>query len=401
MKIAIVDHISVSGGIIRYSTNLARAIKEADPSTEITFFTTEHNFNTNKTLFTGNAEFFETKILFNSKKTLSGSFLVDTGLYKIFRTSRIGLLKKEIYKKTLGFDIVYFTYAHASEYIPVKPKSMATYHDMNWKYLFGTPLYPASEVAMVNKEINKWFKTTGIIVSTPYVGTEIRKFFKDVKNDINVVFLPNLAKKISIESSKRDQVFQKLGIKKKYILCPAHLMPHKNHLNLFSAFHRFRRTPEGQDYILILTGHATDHFKYAKAIHRGAEMSDKEDFDIMGLGYVSNEDVDVLIKNASLIISGSLQEAGSGPALDAWINEVPVILSSIEPHLDQLSYFNIKCHTFDPMDIADISAKMLYAVTHHDELAADSRKASQTFEEYTWTKAGLKYLEIFKKHLEA
>lgn len=401
MRIAIVDHVSVSGGIIRYSTNLARAIKEADPAASITFFTTEHNFNTNKSLFTGNAAFFETRILTNSKKTISGSFLLDIGFYKLLRTSRGTLLRKEIYRKTEHFDLVYFTYAHASEFIPVKPKSMATYHDLNWKYLFGTPLYPGKDVSIINEEIVKWLKATGIIVSSPYVGNEIRSFFPDVKADINLVFLPNLAKKITFDAAKRDMVFQKLGIKRKYILCPAHLMPHKNHLNLFSAFHQFRQTAEGKDFMLILTGHATDHFKYAKAIRRGAQMADQDDFDIMGLGYVSNEDVDVLIKNANLIISASLQEAGSGPALDAWINEVPVILSSIEPHMEQLAFFGIKCNTFDPMDINDITSKMLYAVGHQEELAADSRKASLTFEEYTWTKAGMKYLEIFKKHLEA
>lgn len=399
MRIAIVDHISVSGGIIRYATNLARALKEADPSNSITFFTTEQNFNTNRSLFTGNSEFFETRILTNTRKTISGSSLVDTGFYKLFRTTRGKLLKKEIYRKTADFDLVYFTYAHASEQIPVKPKSMATYHDLNWKYLFGTPLYPSAAVTMIREEFTKWVNSTGIIVSTPYVGKEIKSFLPGISNEINLVFLPNLAKKISSDGLRRDEVFAKLGINRKYILCPAHLMPHKNHLNLFSAFHKFRQSPEGREYMLVLTGHATDHFRYAKAIRRGAEMADEKDFDILGLGYVSNEDVDVLIKNASLIISASLEEAGSGPALDAWINEVPVIMSSIEPHLDQLEFFGINCYTFDPMDIEDIATKISYAVTHQDELSEFSRMASRKLDEYTWLKAGKKYLEIFKKHL--
>lgn len=399
MKIAFVDHISVSGGIIRYATNLARAIKEADPSNELTFFTTEHNYNSNYSLYKENAGFFDTRVLRNTKKTISGNFNLDVLFYKTFRTSRRNLLHKEIYRKTKAFDIVYFTYAHASEFIPVKPRSVATYHDLNWKYLFGTPLYPASEVNMINREIRRWLGSTEVIVSSPYVAKEIRNFFPDIQCEIDIVFLPNLAKRIETNEERKSEVFRKFGIDRKYILCPAHLMPHKNHLNLFSAFHRFRQTSEGNDYMLILTGHATDHFRYAKAFRRGAQMASEEDFDIMGLGYVSNEEVDVLIKNASLIVSASLQEAGSGPALDAWVNEVPVILSAIDPHLEQIDFFKIDCHTFDPMSIDDICSKMCYAARNQKELADQSRRACLAFEKYSWNDVGRMYLEIFRNKI--
>jgi glycosyltransferase involved in cell wall biosynthesis len=401
MRIAIIDHVSVAGGIIRYATNLAKALKQADAQCHVSIFTTQKNFETNKSLFQANAEYFETVILGNTKTTFSGSFYVDIALYKLFGTSRGKLLNREIYQRTKGYDLVYFTCAHASDFIPVRPKSMATYHDLNWKYLFGTPLFSGSSVASMNTEIVKWLNSTGVIVSSPYVKNEIRSFYPDVKCEINVVFLPNLAKKIQFDPEKRDLTYKKFGISRKYILCPAHLMPHKNHLNLFSAFHKFRQTPEGKDYMLILTGHATDHFKYAKAIHIGAEMASSEDFDILGLGYVSNEEVDVLIKNASFIVSASLHEAGSGPALDGWINEVPVILSSIEPHMDQLEFFKIDCPTFDPMNIDDIADKISYAATNLDELREQSKKASKAFDEYSWIKVGKKYLEIFKNHIVA
>jgi glycosyltransferase involved in cell wall biosynthesis len=400
MRIGIVDHVSVSGGIIRYSTNLAKSLCEIDKSNEVTFFTTEKNFKSNRSLFESSQSRLKIKILKSTRKSNTGIFFADKILNRFFYKGSVIKRNDEIYQETKNFDLVYFTYPHASDFIKVKPPAFATFHDLNWKYLFGTPLYSKRDVEMIGSDIEKWLNGTRIIVSTPYVEKEIRRFYPQLNRSIEVIYLSNLAKKVTISKEMIQEVRARLGLPEKYILYPAHLMPHKNHNMLFSAFSRFKSSGESnKDYKLVLSGYGSDFFRYGKAIHRGLELSNVDDFDVLGLGYLTNEEVDVVIKNADLIISTSLEEAGSGPGLDAWVNGIPVILSNIGAHKDQLDFFKIECTLFDPMDIYDMSDKMDYAIKNLSILKRNSEAASVMLDRYSWDIVARKYMDYFVKSI--
>lgn len=398
-RIAFIDPIPVAGGIVRFATNLAAVITRLDPNIKITYFTTEVNYKSNRDLFDGYRDSFTTRVLKSTRRTYSGTMFFDTLLLRMLSTDRAKLIKKEVYLLTKGYDAVFFTNAHATEFIRVKPPSFATFHDMLWKYQFGMPLFPSDHISRLDNHMKQWLEKTRVIVSTPFVKSEILRFFKIRESDIEVVYLPNFAQKPKSSREKDGETLRSLGIDRKYVLYPSHLMPHKNHQNLFCAFSKLMQSEEfAGRYMLVLTGSGTDHFKYGKAIHLGLRVADESDFDILGLGYISNAAVDVVIRNASLVISTSLYEAGSGPALDAWINEVPVTISNIESHKDQLRFFGIDCLLFDPTDANDIRDKIAYALTHLDELKRQSVSASTKFEEYNWEVVGRRYLEIFKNN---
>jgi glycosyltransferase involved in cell wall biosynthesis len=396
-RIAFVDQNPVAGGIIRFGTNLAAALTRVHPGLEITFFTTQINYKQNAGLFDNYNGLFKTRILKSTRKTYTGTMFLDTALLRVLGTSRSELLKKEIYWLTKDFDAVYFTNVHASEFIKVKPPSFATFHDLLWKYRFGMPLFSSENVSILDSHIRMWLKQTRIIVSTPFVRSEILRFFPETKQDIDVVYLPNLAQQPKQSRKDDAATMRSLGITNEYILYPSHLMPHKNHQNLFCAFSKLMESEEfSGKYILVLTGGDTDHIKHGLAIPIGLKSSGEKDFNILGLGYISNNAVDILIRNASLVISTSLYEAGSGPATDAWLNGVPVIISNIQSHLDQIDFFGIECRLFDPTNPDDIHQKLAYALRNLHELRAESQRASEKLAEYTWKDVGSHYLDIIK-----
>jgi glycosyltransferase involved in cell wall biosynthesis len=395
--IAFVEPNPVAGGILRFATNLAAVISRMEPAIKITYFTAEVNYNQNKELFEGYRGLFKTRVLKSTLKTYTGAQLLDTAMLRLLNTTRAKLINMEIMKVTRDCDIVFFTNAHTLEFMKVIPPSFATFHDMLWKYQFGIPLFQSDYVSSLDGHIRKWLDKTRIIVPTPFVRSEILRFFPDSSQDIEVVYHSNFAQKPTVSREKDASILESLGIDRNYILYPSHLMPHKNHQSLFCAFAKLMAMEEfAGKYKLVLTGVGTDHFKYGKSFSMGMRIATKEDFDILGLGYIPNSAVDVVIRNASLVISTSLYEAGSGPALDAWISKVPVIVSDIEPHHDQLRFFGIDCVVFDPTDPEDIKDKIGYALTHLDELKGYSQSAYEKLDEYNWEVVGRSYLEIFR-----
>jgi len=114
---------------------------------------------------------------------------------------------------------------------------------------------------------------------------------------------------------------------------------------------------------------------------------------------VNHNDMDRLVENAFLNISTSLYEAGSGPALDAWNQQSPVIISDIPSHRDQLNFWKINCLLFDPLNAVDIAEKISYAFFHQDELREMSVKASELLNASNWDETAAQYLTIFKKYI--
>ncbi len=394
-SIAFVDQNPVAGGIIRFGTNLAAALTKVQPGLKITFFTTEVNYKQNSGLFESYRGVFETRILKSTRKTYTGTMFVDTVLLRLLGTSRSTLIKKEVYWLTRKFDAVFFTNVHATEFIKVAPPSFATFHDLLWKYRFGMPLFSSENVSMFDEHIIKWLKKTRVIVSTPFVKSEILRFYPKTSQEIEVVYLPNLAQKPQHSRNEDAKVLRSLGITREYILYPSHLMPHKNHQNLFCAFSKLMESEEfAGKYMMVLTGGGTDHIRHGVAIPIGLRSSSESDFNILGLGYIPNNAVDVLIRNATLVISTSLYEAGSGPATDAWLNGVPVIISNIQSHKDQIAFFGIQCNLFDPTDPNDIHEKLSYALRNLDELRLQSQTASEMLSQYTWESVGRQYFDI-------
>lgn len=396
-KIAFVDQNPVAGGIIRFGTNLAAALIKVHPGLKITFFTTEVNYKQNSGLFESYRDVFETRILKATRKTYTGTMILDTALLRLFGTSRSRLLKREIYWLTRDFDAVYFTNVHATEFIHVKPPSFATFHDLLWKYRFGMPLFSAEDVTALDAHVGQWLKQTKIIVSTPFVRSEILRFFPKTSQEIEIVYLPNLAQKPKHSRKEDAAVLRSLGIKRDYILYPSHLMPHKNHQNLFCAFSKLMESEDFSGrYMLVLTGSGTDHIRHGVAIPIGLRSASEEESNILGLGYIANNAVDVLIRNAALVVSTSLYEAGSGPATDAWLNGVPVIISNIQSHQDQIEFFGIECGLFDPTDPDDIHEKLAFALRNLDELRSQSQVASTRLGQYTWEEVGHQYIDIIQ-----
>lgn len=382
MRIAFVDHLPVGTGIIRYATKLAFHLVRCEPEINLVFFTHYQNYKNNSELF-DNA--YETIVL---KSTKPKTFLSRV----IGRLFCLSNPRKEIRTELLsisGFDVVYFTSAHMSPYFEMEGRRFATIHDFNWKYSFGLPNFEKKMVNTLNDSMPKWLQSTRPIVSSHFMKEELLKFYPEFADSIEVVYLPNIANSNRLASKVPLLPF-------KYILYPANFASHKNHLNLFRAFYQLKLRGKLNDIRLVLTGNGTDHFKFAKLCEHGIQLSTEDDYDVLGLGYVNNDTMDSLIQHALVNISASLYEAASGPAIDAWINKSPFMMSDIPSHRDQLEFYRLKCLLFDPFNPDDIANKIGFALRNLEGMQKESANGYEALCKYNWEHAASEYLRIFK-----
>jgi glycosyltransferase involved in cell wall biosynthesis len=388
MKIAFIDHLPVGTGIIRLASKLARSLVETDKNVELTFFTHWSNFQNNKELFDFKTPNFKLEILASTFPKNRIYPYYEKALKKIGITDK-NRLKKEL-ESIVGFDVIYFTSAHMSRYYNIEGIKFATFHDFNWKYAFGSANFSKKTLHAFNESMPSWFESTVPVVSSDFIKKEIDKFYPLHKYPVEVVYLPNIGNEVEV-FSKRIYDFP-------YILYPANICSHKNHLNLYHGLAILKNANKLNGTKLILTGAGTDHFTYGKLSNTGLEEGDKDDFDVLGLGYVHNDVMDNLIKYADLNISVSIYEAASGPAIDAWINKVPFIMSDIEPHRNQLDFFKLECILFDPFNTDDIADKIDFALSNPVLLKQMSEKGYHALKVYNWNAAAKNYLTIFKKY---
>ena len=118
---------------------------------------------------------------------------------------------------------------------------------------------------------------------------------------------------------------------------------------------------------------------------------------VVGLGYVSNLQMDALIQCARAVVSSSLYEAGNGPGLDAWARAVPVVMSEILPFIEHIEVQDVKAHVFDPRNPQDIANKIIAILSDPEKAKEDALYSQKAMQKITWETVAEKYLAVFNK----
>ena len=134
-----------------------------------------------------------------------------------------------------------------------------------------------------------------------------------------------------------------------------------------------------------------------KSLPNSIEIS-KNKKDIFGLGFVTEEELNYLIKKSEFTINASIYDAGNGSGLDAWRVGSPVVMSNIPAFMEHLNFLKVKAVTFDPNNHLDISKKIIHT------LKLSKRKKNQmiftskkNIDNYSWKNVVNNYYNLIKK----
>ena len=227
--------------------------------------------------------------------------------------------------------------------------------------------------------------------SSHYIKEDLVAHFRELSPD-QIEVIPSGVTIERFAAPSASDVRGRYGLPERFLLFPAQLWPHKNHLTVLRALKQIE-TDRGMKIPLVLTG---DKFPATpkKIFEFIAEQS-------MGyvhyLGKVPSQDMIALYQNATFMITATLHESSSLPILEAAAAGTPIIASKIPP-LEELAQV-LQLNLFDPLDV-DGLARLIFDLWN-DEKTASAQAAvnRRQITCYSWENTARKYLQFFEKIL--
>ncbi|MEZ9312017.1 glycosyltransferase family 4 protein [Vibrio sp. 10N.286.49.F3] len=173
------------------------------------------------------------------------------------------------------------------------------------------------------------------------------------------------------------------GIKpiKPYFLCVGNIKPHKNILNFANFFSELSK--HNNDFDLVVVGSAEGFITGEK---RDIPNSDN----IIFTGYVGDDELAMLYKNAALFISPSLYEGFGLPIFEAVNFEIPIFLSDIPVYRELAPKGTL---FFEPNSFSDFDSKVGYAL--NNKASYDKKEFLDSF---SWENTAKSTIEVIVNH---
>lgn len=224
-------------------------------------------------------------------------------------------------------------------------KSLSTIHDLMHRYESHFEEYQNGEYERREKLYSMMCKYTDGILVDSNIGKQ--HVIESYNIDENKVFvLPFVPPTYLLESINID-VKSKYSLPEKYLFYPAQFWEHKNHINLLQAVKILK--DKNIEVNLVLVGSKKNN--YEKVIKKIDAIGLKNN--IFVLGYVSNDDMASLYKNALATVFVSLIGPTNIPPMEALTLGSPLICSNAYGMPEQVGDAALLINPKDPLNIAD------------------------------------------------
>lgn len=223
-------------------------------------------------------------------------------------------------------------------------------------------------------------KSDLIITVSDYIRNEALEIL-NIGNDRIVTIPSGYNKKIFYRKTTDGSA------KKNYILYVGTLEPRKNLLNLLKAYLQLPAYIR-RDYKLLLAGF--EGWKNREIM----ELLQKSKGSVRYLGYVSDEMLADLYRNAACFVFPSRYEGFGMPPLEAMACGCPVITSNISS-LPEVC--GDAAYLVDPKDVENISAGIEDVLTNSGLNSVLVNKGYKWIKAFSWEKSAREHLRIFEK----
>lgn len=276
------------------------------------------------------------------------------------------LLAKKNWIQSQNIDLIYFT--HPSNHPPDVPYIM-THWDLGHR-----TIYPFPEIAMegnfekrLDFHKNHLSKAFAIFAESEQSKQELIQYESIAENRIFVVPLfPGKVTQLEVSEEIQMSLLDKWSLKKdRYFYYPAQYWAHKNHYALLQAFSLILKNND--QVKLILSGSDKGNKAYLKEVAKSLQINDHIIFE----GFITNEEVYTLYRNAAALVMPTFLGPTNMPLLEARDIGCPVICSDLEGHRKQMGS---SAQYFVPTDHKQLSHLMeeaLRNVNRSDVLKKD------------------------------
>jgi alpha-1,3-rhamnosyl/mannosyltransferase len=237
-----------------------------------------------------------------------------------------------------------------------------------------------------------------IITDSQCSKSDIVRIYGIPENKVSVIYLgynKNVFNTASLQPEERDKVMSKLGMDKDrpYILHHGTIQPRKNLERLIAAYRLMLAQTPDADFDLILPGRLG--WDYQGILEAGKNNSNGHPGNHRGRvlfpGTLSDEELSVLIKEASLVVIPSLYEGFCLPMVESMACGTPTVVSetSCLPEVsgNTLAYF-------DPLSVEAIANTMTRAL--YDSVLRNQirTRGLDRAAEFSWKRCAQETLDV-------
>ena len=239
-------------------------------------------------------------------------------------------------------------------------------------------------------------RATKIIVPTKWWKKELVKRYRLAPGKVAVIY-EGVEKKFKIKDLKfKIDVLKRYGVKKPFVIYTGSLYPHKNVERLIKAIQLMNqlstvKPPAGGQVpvsLVIVCGRNIFYERFKKKVE---EMKMKEFVNLVG--FVPDEELVVLYRQAEAFVFPSLMEGFGLPGLEAMTAGCPVLISEIpvlrEVYGEAALYFN-------PLDIDDIAKKIKMILDNPSIRQELIKKGYQQVKKYSWKRMARETLRLYE-----
>jgi glycosyltransferase involved in cell wall biosynthesis len=180
-----------------------------------------------------------------------------------------------------------------------------------------------------------------------------------------------------------------------YVLNVGGIHERKNLVRLIHAFAKLV-IQHGYPGKLLITG-TVSGFPYIEKMKRlcdAAVVEDGMEERVVFTGFVSDEELDTLLRHADILVYPSLYEGFGIPVIEAMQVGTPVVASAIGGTAEVAGDAAI---LVDPYNVDEITLGMSRLLLDHDLRAELSRKGIERASSYSWVRTSEKYLELYEE----
>jgi glycosyltransferase involved in cell wall biosynthesis len=222
-------------------------------------------------------------------------------------------------------------------------------------------------------------KSKRVITVSEYSKSELIRVFKIKKENIHISY-PGPGNRMEIISEsvlKTSDLSQYTGGTKRFIFIVSTVEPRKNMKRLIEGFLAVKRDAGNEDLCLLIAGAKGWLQSDLASVASDSEYSDSIKF----LGYVPDDDLNLLMQSAQLTAMVSLEEGFGAPVLEAMSVGCPVVVSDCSSLPEVAGECAFYC---DPYSVDSIAEAMKDALVNRDKAIELARKGLERANTFTW-----------------
>ena len=369
LKIAVyldADYKPQVGGGFSYASKLVELIDQYsfDEQIEIVFISESklgaHSFS-KSFLHIPKNQFISECWTFGKKLRLKISSLLPAGTKMMKET--IAELQSAINSKVVSFlndnsiDLVYYLKPESN---PYDTPYIMTHWDLGHKTMFAFPESTQEGNFEKREKYHRIELQKAFAIFTESETSIDELVFHERIDKSRMFVLPLMPGKVvgmAVPEAMQSDIQKKWSLEKgQFYFYPAQFWAHKNHYALVQAFALVSQ--KNPDVKLVLSGSDKGNKKYIEQLVSKLNLSEK----VLFVGFISDEEVFALYKNAIALVMPTLLGPTNMPLLEAHALGCPVLCSNLPGHQKQMGN---KATYFDPINPSDIAEKMSGTILRH------------------------------------